>query len=179
MPLCTIVNCSQQVKRSDYSLFGTCEAASALSSFRYLSSRKMLRDCSKSREEAARIVHAMEERTRQVGLFSLERCWRGNLTTPYSCQKERHRDDSQVLPRRRILKISCTDSMRSNWHNLKNFRCKDKKVYHRDGRTPEQVAQKGCGITTFGDTIKFSGQFSQQLDLIEWDLCTRLRWWPF
>jgi len=40
-------------------------------------------------------------------------------------------------------------------------------MYHGDGRTPEQVAQQGCGITTFGDTKKFTGQVSQQPDLTE------------
>lgn len=47
-------------------------------------------------------------------------------------------------------------------------------MYHGDGRTSEQVAQKGCGITTFGDTKKFTGQVSQQPDLTEPALCRGL-----
>ena len=47
-------------------------------------------------------------------------------------------------------------------------------MYHGDGQTPEQVAQKGCGITTFGDTKKFTVQVSQQPDLTELALCREL-----
>lgn len=40
-------------------------------------------------------------------------------------------------------------------------------MYHGDDWVPEQAAQKGCGITAFGDTKKFTGQVSQQPDLTE------------
>lgn len=40
-------------------------------------------------------------------------------------------------------------------------------MYHRDKWVPEQAAQKGCRITAFGETKKFTGQVSQQPDLTE------------
>lgn len=36
-------------------------------------------------------------------------------------------------------------------------------MYHGGGWMPEQVAQKGRGITTFGDTKKFTGKSPSNL----------------
>lgn len=123
MSLCTIVNCSQQVERSVYSsLFGTCEAASALSSFRHPSARKMLRYWSKSRGEAARWVYGIWGEAKSTGFVQL---WEEKVKRKSYCSLKlpngrTERWQSQALPRGGALKFSHTDGMRNDGHKLEN-----------------------------------------------------------
>lgn len=126
MPLCTIVNCSQKVKRSVYSpLFGTCEAASTLSGFRHPSARKMLRDTlmlSKSRGEAARWVHGTwGEAERTWFVLPWEEKVKGQSQCSLHLPNRRtQRWQSRAFPRGRALNISHTSGMRNDGHKLEN-----------------------------------------------------------
>jgi len=56
----------------------------------------------------------------------------------------------------RLFLVELTDRARGNRHILKNqeipFEHKKTCLYCEGGQTVEEVAQKGCGISVFGDT---------------------------